>query len=89
MNNLNDNTKKNSNESEAEGFGHAADDEAAAVIAGAIAFMDEEGEIVAAVTAALSVILGTSSDSFVVRNIKRTPEMDPIWALAGRMKLMR
>lgn len=64
-------------------------DEIAAVIAAAVASMDEEGEIVAAITAALSVILGKGTDEFIVRNIKRTPEMDSIWAHVGRMKLMR
>lgn len=63
------------------------EDEIAAVIAAALAAMDEEEEIVAAITAAISVMLGTSE--FMVRNIKRSPEMDSIWAHAGRMKLMR
>lgn len=64
-------------------------DEIAAVIAATIAAMDEEEEIVAAITAAISVILGKSTSEFIVRNIKRTPEMDSIWAHEGRMKLMR
>ena len=64
-------------------------DEIAAVIAAALASMDEEEEIVAAITAAISVILGKSTSEFIVRNIKRTPEMDSIWAHEGRMKLMR
>jgi len=64
------------------------EDEVAAVIASVISCMDEE-ETVAAITAAISCILGTSTSSFIVRNIKRTPELDPIWAVAGRMKLMR
>ncbi len=65
------------------------EDEIAAVIAASLASMDEEEETVAAITAAIAVILGSSTDKFIVRNIKRTPEMDPIWAVAGRMKLMR
>ncbi|HNZ83363.1 MAG TPA: hypothetical protein PLL21_07600 [Sedimentibacter sp.] len=64
-------------------------DEIAAVIAAAVAAMDEEEEIVAAITAAISIILGKGTDEFIVRNIKLTPEMDSIWAHAGRMKLMR
>jgi Na+-transporting methylmalonyl-CoA/oxaloacetate decarboxylase gamma subunit len=65
------------------------EDEIAAVIASVLASMDEEEETVAAITAAIAVILESSTDKFIVRNIKRTPEMDPIWAVAGRMKLMR
>lgn len=64
-------------------------DEIVAVIAAAIKAMDEEEEIVAAITGAISVMLGKGSNEFIVRNIKRTPEMDSIWAHAGRMKLMR
>lgn len=64
-------------------------DEIAAVIAAAIAAMDEEEETVAAITAAISVILGKRTSEFIVRNIKRTPEMDSIWAHEGRMKLMK
>ncbi len=64
------------------------EDEIAAVIAAALASMDEE-ETVAAITAAIAVMLGSSTSDFIVRNIKRTPEMDPMWAMAGRMKLMR
>jgi Na+-transporting methylmalonyl-CoA/oxaloacetate decarboxylase gamma subunit len=65
------------------------EDEIAAVIAAALASMDEEEETVAAITAAIAVMLGSGTDEFIVRNIKRIPEMDPIWAVAGRMKLMR
>jgi len=65
------------------------EDEIAAVIAAALASMDEEEETVVAITAAIAMMLGTSANDFIVRNIKRTPEMDPIWAVAGRMKLMR
>lgn len=65
------------------------EDEIAAVIASVLATMDEEEETVAAITAAIAMMLGTSANDFIVRNIKRTPEMDPIWAVAGRMKLMR
>ena len=65
------------------------EDEIAAVIAAVVASMDEEEEIVAAITAAIACIMNTPASNFVVRNIKRTPEMDPIWAVAGRMKLMR
>lgn len=65
------------------------EDEIAAVIAAVVASMDEEEETVAAITAAIACILGTSTNDFIVKNIKRTPEMDSIWSLAGRMKLMR
>ncbi|NLJ58477.1 MAG: OadG family protein [Tissierellia bacterium] len=64
-------------------------DEIVAVIAATLAAMDEEEEIVAVITAAISVIMGKGTDEFIVRNIKPTPEMDSIWAHAGRMKLMR
>jgi hypothetical protein len=37
--------------------------------------------------AAVTSMLGTSN--FIVRNIKRSPELDSVWAQAGRMKLMR
>ncbi len=64
-------------------------DEIAAVIAAAVAAMDEEEEIVAAITAAISIVLKKGANEFIVRNIKRTPEMDSIWAHEGRMKLMK
>ncbi|NLK64378.1 MAG: hypothetical protein GX289_04715 [Tissierellia bacterium] len=64
-------------------------DEIVAVIAAAVAAMDQEEEIVAAIIGAVSMILGKGANEFIVRNIKRTPEMDSIWAHAGRMKLMR
>jgi sulfur transfer complex TusBCD TusB component (DsrH family) len=64
------------------------EDEIAAVISSVLACMDEE-ETVAAITAAVAVIMGTNTDNFIVRNIKRTPELDSMWSLAGRMKLMR
>ena len=63
-------------------------EEIAAVIAAAVAAMDEEEEIVAAITAAISLILKKGTNEFIVRNIKRTPEMDSIWAHEGRIKLM-
>lgn len=65
------------------------EDEITAVIAAAVAAMDEEEKIVAAITVALSVILRKGTDEFIVRNIKRTSEMDSIWAHEGRIKLMR
>ena len=64
-------------------------DEIAAVIAAAVAAMDEEEEIVAAITAAISIMLKKGTSEFIVRNIKRTPEMDSIWAHEGRMRLMK
>jgi len=63
-------------------------DEITAVIAAVLASMDDE-ETVAAISAAIACMIGKSTSDFVVRNIKRTPELDPIWACAGRMKLMR
>lgn len=62
------------------------EDEISAVIAAVLASMDDE-ETVAAIMAAVTSMLGTSN--FVVRNIKRSPELDSIWAQAGRMQLMR
>lgn len=65
------------------------EDEITAVIAAAIASMDEEEETVAAITAAIACMLGKSTSEFIVRNIKRTAEIDSLWALNGRMNLMR
>ncbi|WP_313164007.1 hypothetical protein [Sedimentibacter sp.] len=65
------------------------EDEITAVIAAAVASMDEEEETVAAITAAISCILGKSTSEFIVRNITRTYGLDSVWALKGRMKLMR
>lgn len=65
------------------------EDEITAVIAAVVASMDEEDEIVAAITAAISCMLGKSTSEFVVRNIKRTSEIDSLWALRGRMNQMR
>lgn len=75
--------KKNKDEEEQN------EDEIAAVIAAVVASMDEEEETVAAITAAIACVLETSTSDFIVKNIKRTPEMDSIWSMAGRMKLMR
>ena len=65
------------------------DDEIAAVIAAVVASMDEEEETVAAITAAIACMLGKSTSDFIVKNIRRTSEIDSLWALKGRMKLMR
>lgn len=66
------------------------EDEIAAVISAVIASMnEEETEVVAAITAAIACILGKSTSEFIVKNIKRSPDLDSIWAHAGRMKLMR
>lgn len=65
------------------------EDEVGAVIAAVLACMDEEEETVAAITAAISLMLGKSTSQFVVKNIKRTSEVDSLWALKGRMQLMR
>lgn len=65
------------------------EDEITAVIAAALALMDEEEETVAAITAAIACMLGKSTGEFIVRNIRRTSEIDSLWALNGRMKLMR
>lgn len=62
------------------------EDEITAVIAAVLASMDDE-ETVAAIMAAITTMLGTSD--FVVRKIKRSPELDSVWAQAGRMQLMR
>lgn len=67
---------------------NADDDEITAVISAVLASMDDE-ETVAAISAAIACMLGKSTSDFVVRNIKRTPELDSIWAYAGRAKLMR
>lgn len=65
------------------------EDEITAAIAAALSLMDEEEEVVAAITVAIACMLGKSTDDFVVKNIKRTSEIDSIWALSGRIKLMR
>ena len=65
------------------------DEEITAVIAAVVASMDEEEEIVAAITVAIACMLGKSASDFIVKNIKRTSEIDSLWALKGRMKLMR
>lgn len=50
---------------------------------------EDEDEIISAITAAITCILEKSSNDFFVRSLKRTPELDSIWSLTGRMKLMR
>lgn len=66
------------------------DGEIAAVLSAAVAAMeDEESEIVAAISAAVAMMLGKETGDFVVRNIKRMPELDTAWAKAGRTGLMR
>lgn len=64
--------------------------EIAAVLSAAVAAMeDEESEVVAAISAAVAIMLGKSTGDFVVKNIKRVPELDTAWAKAGRAGLMR
>ncbi len=70
-------------------YSAAEEDEITAAIAAALSLMDEEEEVVAAITAAIACMLGKSTDDFIVKNIKRTSEIDSIWALSGRIKLMR
>ncbi|HHY99618.1 MAG TPA: hypothetical protein PLV23_02600 [Sedimentibacter sp.] len=69
--------------------GEQDEDEIVAVIAATMAAMEEEEEIVAAITGALSIVLGKDPGEFIVRNIKRTSDMESIWAHVGRMQLMR
>jgi len=66
----------------------ADEDEITAVIAAVLASMDDE-ETVAAISAAIAFILGKSTSDFIVRNIRRTPELDSVWSYAGRTQLMR
>ncbi|WMJ76704.1 MULTISPECIES: hypothetical protein [unclassified Sedimentibacter] len=82
---------KNKNDEKFEINDHTAaeEDEITAAIAAALSLMDEEEEVVAAITAAIACMLGKSTDDFIVKNIKRTSEIDSIWALSGRIKLMR
>lgn len=63
------------------------EDEIRAVIAAVLASMDDDEETVAAIMAAITAMIGSSD--FVVRKIKRSPELDSVWAQAGRMQLMR
>jgi len=65
------------------------EDEIAAVIAATMAAMEEEEEIVAAITGALAIMLGKDTSEFIVRNIKRTSDMESVWSHVGRMQLMR
>lgn len=85
--------KKKNEEQEIESIENQAqtenEDEITAVIAATLALMDEEEETVAAITAAIACMLGRSTSDFIVKNIKRTSEIDSLWALNGRMKLMR
>ena len=82
--------KRKENESSVENrVNGESEDEITAVIAAALAMMDEEEETVAAITAAIACMTGKSTDEFIVRNITRTSEVDSLWALSGRMKLMR
>lgn len=64
-------------------------DEITAVIATAVAAMEEEEETVAAITAAIACMLGKNIGEFTVKNIRKTSEIDSLWALKGRMELMR
>ena len=70
-------------------FEEDENDEISVVIAAVVASIGEEEKNIAAITAAVACILGTSTSDFIVRNIKRTPEMDSAWAHRGRIKLMR
>ena len=51
--------------------------------------VEDKDEIAAVIAAAISIVLKKGTNEFIVRNIKRTPEMDSIWAHEGRMKLMQ
>ncbi|WP_262397220.1 OadG family protein [Zongyangia hominis] len=43
------------------------------------------GEVVAAISAAVASIMGSSSN-FTIRSVKRAREARPVWSLAGMMK---
>ncbi|HOE57650.1 MAG TPA: OadG family protein, partial [Bacillota bacterium] len=48
---------------------------------------EDEGEIVAAIIAALSVFMGSSSN-LIVRSVKRVEDNAPVWAKVGRHEQM-
>lgn len=64
------------------------DDEITAVISAVLASMDDE-ETVAAITVAIACMLGRNINDFIVRSIKKSPEIESLWASVGRMNLMR
>jgi len=64
------------------------DDEITAVISAVLASMDDE-ETVAAITVAIACMLERNVNDFIVRSIKKSPEIESLWASVGRMNLMR
>lgn len=50
---------------------------------------EDDTELVAILTAAIASSLGKSANSLIVRNIKRLPDMDPVWSRSGRLEIMR
>ena len=51
--------------------------------------VEDDTELVAVITAAISTMTGTSSSGLVVRNIKRLPDYDSAWSKTGKIELMR
>ncbi len=48
---------------------------------------EDEGELLAAISAALTAFMGSSSN-LVVRSVKRTEDNTPVWAKVGRHEQM-
>lgn len=50
---------------------------------------EDDTEIVAVIMAAIEAYSGTSSKGLVIKNIKRMPASDTVWARAGKTDLMK
>ncbi len=48
--------------------------------------LQQEEEIIAAITAALAIALQTGPDRILIRNIKKIPETAPAWHRAGQVE---
>ncbi len=49
---------------------------------------EDEGELVAVITAAIAASLGTSMHNIIVTNIRRVEDATPTWGRAGRSDVM-
>ena len=50
---------------------------------------EDDTELAAVITAAISALTGTKTSGIKIRNIKRLPDTDTAWSRAGKAELMR
>jgi len=49
---------------------------------------EDDGEIIAVITAAIASLSGSSIENFIVKSIKPVPQKNNIWSITGRTERM-